>query len=98
MPYAMSTPIPGVTTNVPYPQAPVIEKTNALICLVINIIAPGIGTIVGGVMGNMKLIARGITQLLLSIILVGWVWAVITGIQMVQNATWKESQIAPRPA
>jgi hypothetical protein len=78
------------TANPPYPQVPVLDSTQAIICLVINIFVPGIGTIVGGVMGQKPLIGRGIAQLLLSIIIVGWVWGIVTGVQLLQNATWKE--------
>ena len=90
----------AVSASAPYPQSPVIEKTNALLCLIINIILPGIGTIVAGVMGNKPLIGRGIAQLLLAFIFVGWIWAIVSGVQFVQNATWMESQagIAPRAA
>lgn len=93
----MSSPLPGVTGTPPYPKAPVIEKSNALLCLILNVLLPGIGTIAGGVMGNMKLIGRGIAQLLLAFLVVGWIWAVVTGIQMLQNATWKESTGGGRP-
>lgn len=90
----------AVAGSPPYPQSPVIEKTNALLCLVINIFVPGIGTIVAGVMGNKPLIGRGIAQLLLAFIFVGWIWAIVSGVQFVQNASWKESQtaVAPRAA
>lgn len=95
----MTTPLPGVTGTPPYPQSPVLDKNSALLCLIINILLPGIGTIAGGVMGEMKLIGRGIAQLLLTIIIVGWIWAIVTGIQMVTNATWRENQAnATRPA
>lgn len=83
------------TQGPPYPQSPVVGKSEALLCLVINIIAPGIGTIAGGVLGHQRLIGRGIAQLLLAFILVGWIWAVVTGIQMVHNATWRETSAAP---
>ncbi|HUR69725.1 MAG TPA: hypothetical protein VM370_10820 [Candidatus Thermoplasmatota archaeon] len=94
----MTTPLPGVAGSPPYPQSPIVEKSNAILCLVINVFLPGIGTIVGGVMGNKPLIGRGIAQLLLSLIIVGWVWALVTGVQMLQNATWNESPMAVRPA
>lgn len=95
----MTTPLPGVSSSPPYPQSPTVEKNNALLCLLINVFVPGIGTIAGGVMGNMKLIGRGVAQLLLALIVVGWIWAIVTGIQMLQNATWRESQATlPRPA
>lgn len=82
--------LPGVSPAPPYPQAPVLDRSSALLCLIINILLPGVGTIAGGVMGNVKLIGRGIAQLLLAIVIVGFVWAIVTGIQMVHNATWNE--------
>lgn len=78
--------------NPPYPQSPVLDKNMALVALVINILVPGIGTIVGGVLGEKPLIGRGIAQLLLSIIVVGWIWAIVTGVQMVQNAVWADKR------
>lgn len=93
----MTAPVAGVATSPPYPQSPVIEKSNALVCLLINVFVPGVGTIAGGVMGNKPLIGRGIAQLLLAIIVVGWIWGVVTGVQLLQNAVWKEAQ-ASRPA
>lgn len=76
----------------PYPQSPVIEKEMAIVVLVVNIFIPGIGTIVAGVLGEKPLIGRGIAQLILSIILIGWIWALVTSIQVLQNAMWKEKQ------
>lgn len=83
------TTLPGVAPAPPYPQTPVVDKNSALLCLVINILLPGVGTIAGGVLGNKPMIGRGIAQLLLSILIVGWVWAIVTGIQMLHNATWQ---------
>lgn len=82
----------ALTTTPPYPNTPVVEMNLALVCLVINIFVPGIGTIVAGVVGNKPMIGRGIAQLLLAIIIVGWIWALVTGIQLVQNATWNEKR------
>ena len=76
----------------PYPQSPVLTMDRALICLVVNIFVPGIGTIIAGVLGEKPLIGRGIAQLLLSIILVGWIWAIVTGVQLLQNAKWQETR------
>lgn len=84
-------------TSPPYPQVPVLDSTRAILCLLINVFAPGIGTIAAGVMGQKPLIGRGVAQLLLSIVLVGWVWGIVTGVQLLQNATWQEKG-AGRPA
>lgn len=72
----------------PYTQVPVLETGAAIGCLVLNVILPGIGTIVAGIVGGQKLIGRGIAQLILAVIIVGWVWAVVTGFQLVTNASW----------
>lgn len=69
-----------------YPQSPVLELPIALVVLVVNLFFPGIGTIVAGVVGKHKMIGRGIAQLLLSIILIGWIWALVTSIQCLTNA------------
>lgn len=93
----MAIPLPGVPMGEPYPQSPVIDKTSALVCLLINVLLPGVGTIAAGVMGQKPLIGRGIAQLLLSIVIVGWVWAIVTGIQLLHNAVWRERNV-PRTA
>ena len=77
----------------PFPQSPVIEKTNALLCLVINVFVPGLGTIAGGAMGARPLIGRGIAQFLLTLVVVGWIWGIVTGVQMLRNAAWKETSL-----
>lgn len=95
---AASPPLPGVTPQPPYPQSPVLDQTMALVCLVINVFVPGVGTIAGGVMGQKPLIGRGIAQLVLALIIVGWIWGIVTGVQMLQNAVWndKRAQAVPR--
>ncbi len=61
---------------------PKLEKQQALIVLIINIFLwPGLGTILAGVWagGENKCLIVGIIQMLLAPILVGWIWAIITG-------------------
>lgn len=82
----------------PYPDTPVVAMDRALICLVINILVPGIGTIVAGVLGNKPQIGKGIAQLVLTIVIVGWIWGVVTGVQLLQNAKWQETNAAPATA
>src|SRR5688572_20431783 len=82
-------------TPQPYPKTPVIAMDRALLCLVINVFAPGLGTIVSGVIGDRPLIGRGIAQFLLTFaLLAGWIWAIVTGFQLVQNAKWAENRAA----
>jgi len=78
------------TTAPPYPNTPVIDQTMAILCLVLNVFVPGLGTIVSGILGEKPLIGRGIAQFVLTLVIVGWVWGIVTGIQLISNATWKE--------
>ena len=71
---------------VPYPQSPVLTMGMAVVVLVVNLFLPGIGTLIAGVSGQQPLIGRGIAQLLLALIVVGWVWALVTSIQCLSNA------------
>lgn len=79
----------------PYTQSPVLEMSMAIICGAINFFLPGIGTITAGVIGAEKTIGRGIAQLLLALIVVGWIWAQVTSIQLLINASWQQKQQAP---
>ena len=75
-----------MATAPPYPQMPVLETSIAVVVLVVNIFLPGIGTIVAGVVGKHKMIGRGVVQFLTWWLIVGWVWAIITGVQCLTNA------------
>ena len=86
----MTTP---TASAAPYPKTPVLERTHALLCLVLNVLVPGAGTIAAGILGNMKLFGRGIAQFLTVILLgFGWFWGIYTGAQLLQNSTWRETQ------
>lgn len=82
----MSSPPSAPAGPVPYPQSPVLDMPVAAAVLIANIIVPGLGTIIAAVVGKHKMIARGILQLVLAIIIVGWVWGVVTGVQCLINA------------
>lgn len=89
----------AMAASPPYPQSPVVEQNIAIVTLIVNLFVPGIGTIIAGVVGNKPMIGRGIAQLLLSIIIVGWIWAIVTGVQVLQNSSWadKNRGVAGRP-
>ncbi|KAL9649958.1 hypothetical protein ABK040_014992 [Willaertia magna] len=62
-----------------------------IIILLINVFFPGIGTILAGVMTDEKdksssAIIVGILQLVLSACCIGWLWAIWTGIQIMQKS------------
>jgi len=86
-PPAVPSPASAAAPTRPYAQAPVLEMNHSLVVLLVNLFFPGIGTIVAGVLGGMKLIGRGIAQLILSLIIVGWIWALVTSIQCLSNST-----------
>jgi hypothetical protein len=68
------------------------NTTFAIILLIINIFLPGIGTIIAGIQcerrrrRNFNIIC-GILQLLLAIILIGWIWSIIWGILIYKRNT-----------
>lgn len=82
----------------PYPQTPVLDMGVAVVVLVANIAIPGVGTIVAGVVGHKPLVGRAVAQLLLALVIVGWVWGVVTGVQALTNASWGSKDPAPKAA
>ena len=66
-----------------------INPTNglmAIVCLILNVFLPGVGTIVNACLGVRVApgVMYGILQMLTTPLLVGWVWAIIYGIKIVQ--------------
>ena len=57
---------------------PQVNHSTALALLIVNIFLPGVGTIIAGVvdaMGcNSGAVVKGILQMLLAPIIIGWVW------------------------
>ena len=74
----------------PYDQVPVLEMGPAIGCLVLNVIIPGLGTLVSGILGVRPLVGRAVAQFFLAFILVGWIWAIVTGVQLATNASWAD--------
>ena len=72
---------------------PNVKRTpNGILALVLCILLGGLGTIIVGAIddrGNDKknIIILGVIQLVLSIIAVGWVWAVVWGILVFVRST-----------
>ncbi|KAL9654617.1 hypothetical protein ABK040_006679 [Willaertia magna] len=64
-------------------------KGMGLIILIVNILFPGIGTILAGIMTEEKeksqsAIIVGVLQFILASCCIGWLWAIWTGIQIMQ--------------
>jgi len=82
----------------PYPQVPTLQTGLAIGMLIVNVIVPGLGTLITGIMTGKPLIGRAIAQFLLAFIVVGWVWSIVTGVQLLSNASWADRTGAPREA
>ncbi len=76
----------------PYAQVPVLDMGPSVACLIANIIIPGLGTLIAGIMGSRPMVGRAIAQFLLEIIIVGWIWGIVTGVQLLTNSSWKDKQ------
>lgn len=68
---------------VPVPR---IHGASLFFCGLCNIILPGVGTMMGGCIENaptfMNMIWIGISEFLMSFIIIGWVWSIIHGVIM----------------
>lgn len=82
---------------------PNVDKPWNIILFIVNIIFPGrfvllrnsclgIGTIIGAAMGkaSKKAYLFGILQLLLSVILIGWIWSILWGYFMFDKKAMKK--------
>ena len=57
------------------------RKPWGILALVLNIIPGGVGTIVVGVKGkHAPSVAIGVVQLVLVVVLLGWIWSVVWGV------------------
>ncbi|KAL9641720.1 hypothetical protein ABK040_007398 [Willaertia magna] len=64
-------------------------KGMGLIILIVNILFPGIGTILAGIMTEEKeksssAIIVGVLQFVLASCCIGWIWAIYSGIKIMQ--------------
>lgn len=62
-----------------------IDSDMAMIILIVNIITPGLGTMVAGCADSencCKWTCLGFLQMLLAPLIIGWVWAICTGVEL----------------
>ena len=97
-PAATPAPSPAPAGGPPYPQTPVLETPMAAVVLIANILIPGLGTLIAGIIAHQKLIGRAVAQFLLTLVVVGWVWGVVTGVQALVNASWGNKNPGARSA
>eukprot|EP00301_Raphidiophrys_heterophryoidea_P014510 c22933_g1_i1.p1 GENE.c22933_g1_i1~~c22933_g1_i1.p1 ORF type:complete len:105 (+),score=22.22 c22933_g1_i1:1-315(+) len=68
---------------------PKVSKTMGIVVLILNIILPGIGSIIAGLMGNSRdrgCALAGVFQLLTAFFIVGWIWSIVWGIKIHSKA------------
>ena len=69
---------------------PIVPPEVAIVVLVLNIVAPGIGTYVAAYYDpsgcNCKTVTFGVLQQLLVIVIVGWVWAILQGLAIYRKS------------
>ena len=67
-----------------------LPKNTALILMIVNIILPGIGTMISGCLVKKiqcNVILIGLLQLVLvPVLLIGWIWSILHGIWLFQKA------------
>ncbi len=60
-----------------------VNETLGLLCFILNIVLPGIGTIVAGIANkeglNCKAVLIGVVQMLLVALVIGWIWSICHG-------------------
>ena len=67
---------------------PALGKCLALIILILNILMPGVGTIIMGCCSTncTEWLCTGILQMLLTVLLIGWIWSICTGINCLSHS------------
>ena len=67
---------------------PSVNKCLALIILILNIFCPGIGTIIMGCSSQNcgEWVCTGLLQILLFPLLIGWIWAICTGVKCLSHS------------
>ncbi len=78
-------------TPVPYPNYPTLKVTHSVILFVGVFQVSGAATIIAGVVGRRSLLWKGVFQLLLTPLLVGIAWAIVSQYRMLKNAQAAEA-------
>mmetsp|Transcript_37517 Transcript_37517/g.36072 ORF Transcript_37517/g.36072 Transcript_37517/m.36072 type:complete len:91 (-) Transcript_37517:37-309(-) len=76
------------------------DTTIALICLILNIFWPGLGTIINALYGEQMCagIIYGLLQMLTCVILVGWIWSIVYGCKILEKSKQDNTEYRSIPA
>ena len=71
-----------------------VSETLGLICFILNVILPGVGTIVAGIIGakgcNCKTVCIGVAQGVLAGFIIGWIWSILHGKHIYERSKGKK--------
>ena len=71
-----------------------VSETVGLICFILNIISPGLGTIIAGLISakgcNCKAVCIGFVQAILTAIIIGWIWSILHGYHIYLRSKGKQ--------
>ena len=66
-----------------------LDHTLAVVCLVLNVFLPGVGTMISACAGkefNGMALLFGLLQLLTAFIVVGWIWSIVHGVWLLDKS------------
>mmetsp|Transcript_68433 Transcript_68433/g.142704 ORF Transcript_68433/g.142704 Transcript_68433/m.142704 type:complete len:92 (+) Transcript_68433:60-335(+) len=83
----MSNPCTDVWEEITQQKPAEVAKGMGILCLILNIFLPGIGSIVAGAMGNkVSTMIIGLLQIVTCWFILGWIWSVWWGILIFMKA------------
>jgi hypothetical protein len=78
---------------------PEMSSGTAILILILNILFPGLGTMIMGCMSDSpgSWICIGLLQFFLCFIIIGWIWSIVTGVMCVQNTKKSKFSVGSDP-
>jgi hypothetical protein len=73
-----------VATSMPFLSViPRVGQITGILVLFLNIILPGVGSILAGLCGgSLGCVVAGLLQMLLAPFIIGWVWSIVWGVKI----------------
>lgn len=69
-------------------DVPQVERPWGLVCLLLNIVPPGVGTMIAaGQTRDLRNLLFGLVQFFLFFLIVPWVWSVVWGVRIFLRST-----------
>eukprot|EP00300_Choanocystis_sp_HF-7_P017656 c19789_g1_i4.p1 GENE.c19789_g1_i4~~c19789_g1_i4.p1 ORF type:complete len:108 (-),score=16.20 c19789_g1_i4:389-679(-) len=71
-------------------RIPKVSKTMGIFILILNIVLPGVGSMIAGLLGGKKDMGcfwAGLLQLLLAVFIIGWIWSIFWGVKIYTKST-----------